>query len=76
MKDEKLFSKKHDRWKSKNKKMSDVERKKKTVREEDERNSASERETLIEICISPLFGVKATHGPSRKNAIAFDSHLA
>ena len=56
--------------------MSDVERKKKTVREEDERNSASERETLIEICISPLFGVKATHGPSRKNAIAFDSHLA
>ena len=50
--------------------------KKKTVREEDERNSASERETLIEICISPLFGVKATHGPSRKNAIAFDSHLA
>ena len=72
-----FFQKKHDRWKSKNKKMSDVERKKKkTVREEDERSSASERGTLIENFISPLFGVKATHGLSRKNAIAFDSHMA
>ena len=51
-------------------------REKKSVREEDERSSASERETLIGNFISPLFGVKATHGLSRKNAIAFDSHLA
>ena len=51
-------------------------REKKSVREEDERSSASERETLIENFVSPLFSVKATHGLSRKNGIAFDSHLA
>ena len=80
MKDEDdFFEKKMTDGKAKTKRWASLREKKKLsayVREEDERSSASEREILIENFVSPLFSVKATHGLSRKNAIAFDSHLA